>query len=236
MGLAIARALAAQDRSIVVAERHEDRCAAAVDALRAEGCDAVGVVGDVSTTSGAESAVAAALEGWGRIDVLVNTVGGMKGPVFLPFWEITDEQWSVTLDVTLSSAFRCIRAATPHFQTQRSGRIINIGSTSWAGVPEHVHYSAAKAGLFALTRAVAVALGPYDVTANVVAPGGTRTLVAGHPRSGFPNAEQWKNLNPLGRPNEPEDVADAVAFLASPAARNISGEHITVAGGLNPSL
>lgn len=236
MGLAIARALGAEGRALVVNDRNEKRCAAAVESLTADGIRAVAVVSDVSTVEGAEAPIAAAVETYGRLDVLAHTVGGIKGPVSQRYWEIDDEQWAVTVNISLTAAFRCIRAATPHLKAQPGGRIVTIGSTSWAGTVAHAHYAAAKAGLVALTRSVAESLGPFDATANLVAPGGTRTLVAGHAPTGFPTDEEWKERNPLGRPNEPEDVAAAVAFLASPGARNISGQVITVAGGLNPSL
>jgi NAD(P)-dependent dehydrogenase (short-subunit alcohol dehydrogenase family) len=127
-----------------------------------------------------------------------------------------------------------MRGAAKAMMAQRSGKIVNIGSTSWAGTPLHAHYAAAKAGLVALTRSAAEQLGPYNVNVNAVAPGGTMTLAADLP--GFPTADQWRTRNPLGRPNTPEDVAHTVAFLLSEQARNISGQLVTVAGGLNPSL
>jgi len=128
--------------------------------------------------------------------------------------------------------FHCTQLAVPGMIERRAGRIVNIASTSWAGDALHPHYAAAKAAVVAFTRSCAVQLAPFGVNVNAVAPGPTLTGVA-H-RAGFGHRD-WSGI-PLGRPNEPDDVADAVLFLLSDAARNISGQLLTVAGGLNPSL
>ncbi len=236
MGGAIAVRLAAAGARLVL----NDRAAEWVDSHRAAveacGVDAVSVVASTSRTEGANAVVAAAVDRWGRVDVLVNVVGGIKGPVRTPLWDITDDQWDATLAVSLTSTFLCTRAAAPFMREARFGKVVNIASTSWAG-PEaglHPHYAAAKAGVVAFTQAVALQLAPFDINVNAVAPGPTRRsadlVVDGGDVDGAAEGV------PLGRINTPEDIADAVAYLASPAARNISGQLVTVAGGLNPSL
>lgn len=217
-----------------------DRLAEQVDnhraAVEAHGVKAVSVVASTSRSSGARDVVAAALDTWGRIDVLVNTVGGLKGPVLANVWEITDEQWDRTIAVSLSSAFYYVRQAAPHMIEQRSGKIVNIASTAWA--PPHAglhpHYSAAKAGVVAFTKAVAMQLGPYDINVNAVAPGATHRRSDVAISGGAVDAGAAEL--PLGRINDPADIAGAVGYLVSPEARNVSGQLITVAGGLNPSL
>jgi len=233
MGTAICTRLARSGYDLVVNDRR-DCLEPLAERLRAEDSTVVKHLADVATPEGAKATVEAALHDFGRIDVLVNVAGGIKGPVHNPLWEITVDQWRRTVSVNLDSAFFCIQRSARVMMKQRSGRIVNIASTSWAGSPLHAHYAAAKAGLISLTRSAAQQLGPYNVTVNAIAPGGTITYAAN--LEGFPGPDEWKDRNPLGRPNIPEDIADAVAFLIGDGARNISGQLLTVAGGLNPSL
>ena len=151
--------------------------------------------------------------------MLVNTVGGIKGPVELPVWEITDEQWEGTLAISLTSAFRCTRAAAPAMIAQRCGKIVNIASTSWAPPDSalHPHYAAAKAGIVAFTRSVALQLAPYDITVNAVAPGATRRSADVVLEGGEIAAAQ----TPLGRINDPADIAGAVAYLVQPLVSSL---------------
>jgi NAD(P)-dependent dehydrogenase (short-subunit alcohol dehydrogenase family) len=233
MGTAICRKLAEREYHFVVNDRR-DCLSPLVTALEGQGCPALPVVADVSSAEGAGAVIDAAVQRWGRVDVLVNVVGGMKGPVNNPLWLITEEQWHRTVAVNLTAPFFCMQRAAAVMMEQGSGKIVNIGSTSWSGSVLHAHYAAGKAGLVSLSRSAAEALGPHNINVNVVAPGGTLTYAADLP--GFPTEEQWRTRNPLGRPNRPEDIAEAVSFLASEAARNISGQVLTVAGGWNPSL
>lgn len=234
MGSAIALALAGSGCDLALNDRRADSLADTEAAARAVGADVVSVFADVSTREGAHELVDTAITRWGRVDVLVNVAGGIKGPIHNPVWEITDDQWARTFAVNVDSAFRCIQEVLPSMMERRYGKIITIASSSWAGSPIHAHYAASKAALISFTRSVATQVGPYDVNVNVVAPGGTQTLAADLP--GFPTSDQWKSINPLGRPNLPHDIAAAVTFLVSSEARNISGQVLSVAGGLNPSL
>jgi NAD(P)-dependent dehydrogenase (short-subunit alcohol dehydrogenase family) len=234
MGAAIATRLVNAGYDLVLNDRREASLAPLVDKVGSAGGSALAVVADVASREGAAAVIDGALAGPGRIDALVTVAGGIKGPVKNPVWDITPEQWGRTVAVNLDSAFHCVQLALPSMMERRAGRIVTIGSTSWGGSADHAHYAAAKAGLVALTRSVATQVGPYGITANVIAPGGTVTMAAGLP--GFPSAEEWADRNPLGRPNAPEDIAGAVAFLLSDDARNVSGHVLTVAGGLNPSL
>ena len=234
MGGAVAVRLAAAGASIVLNDRVADRVDTHRAAVEAHGVRAVSVVASTSRAEGARELLAAAMDTWGRVDVLVNVVGGIKGPVEVPVWEITDEQWDATLAISLTSAFLCTREVAPPMMRAKFGKIVNIASTSWAAPDAglHPHYAAAKAGVVAFTQAVALQLAPYDVNVNAVAPGATRrslVLDGG-------DVDGTAGLPPLGRVNLPEDVAEAVAYLVSPGARNVSGHLLTVAGGRNPSL
>jgi len=234
MGGAIAERLAAAGAHIVLNDRVPDRVDVHRAAVEAHGVQAVSVTASTSRPAGARIVIAAALDTWGRLDILVNTVGGIKGPVEIPVWEITDEQWDGTLAVSLTATFLCTREAARVMVRQRSGKIVNIASTSWPPPHSalHPHYAAAKAGVVAFTRAVALQLAAYDVNVNAVAPGATRRSAA---VMGDDDAAAAP-LPPLGRINDPADIAGAVAYLVSPDARNVSGQLITVAGGLNAAL
>jgi NAD(P)-dependent dehydrogenase (short-subunit alcohol dehydrogenase family) len=126
---------------------------------------------------------------------------------------------------------------------RRYGKIVNIASNSWAGEAIHAHYAAAKAGVVALTRSAATQLGPYNINVNAVAPGATRRSARIAAQIDSPLADEAAPVptsvamtGPLGRVNEPIDIANAVLFLASDESRNISGQLITVASGNNPGL
>ncbi|MCH8192353.1 MAG: SDR family oxidoreductase [Chloroflexi bacterium] len=232
MGGGIAVKLAQAGVDVVLNDRLPDRTDRYEKIIRELGRDVVSVVDNVTRRDGAEAVINAALERWGRVDILMNVVGGIKGPVHNPIWEIKEEEWEITLGVCLRGTFHCTQLVLKGMMERRFGKIVNIASTSWAGTPEHTHYAVAKAGVVAFTRSVASQLGPYNINVNAIAPGATRTNEGNS--GGDPST--WKGMNPLSRPNEPEDVADAALFLVSEQARNITGQLLTVAGGLNPSL
>ncbi|GHF36689.1 NAD(P)-dependent dehydrogenase (short-subunit alcohol dehydrogenase family) [Amycolatopsis bartoniae] len=234
MGSAVAATLAAEGYDLVLNDRREGSLLPVAKDAREAGARVATVTADISTVEGAQALTAAAHEQWAAVAGLVHVAGGIKGPVKNPVWSITPAEWARTMAVNADSIFHCVQAVLPDMMARRRGRIVAIGSTSWAGSPDHAHYAAAKAALVSFIRSVATQVGPYDVTANVIAPGGTVTFAADLP--GFPTAAEWATRNPLGRPNSPEDIAGAVRFLLGPDARNISGQVLTVAGGLNPCL
>ena len=234
IGAANAVRLAAAGADVLLNDRIAGTTEPYEEEARALGVDATGVVANVVRREGAEAVVGAAIERWGRIDVLVNVVGGMKGSLANPVWVTTEAEWDFTMALNLRSTFLCTKAALGPMMERRQGRIVNLSSTSHAGEPMHAHYAAAKAGVLAFTRSVATQVGPYGITVNAVAPGLTLTPAVASMDAA--TVEKLATANPLGRPNDPEDIAEAICFLASDAARNVSGQLITVAGGLNPSL
>jgi 3-oxoacyl-[acyl-carrier protein] reductase len=234
IGEGITTAFASAGFAVVVNDRREEACRALAARLLELGHQVLAVPADVTQRPGADSVVSRALEAWGRVDVFVNVVGGIKG-MNGPVWDITEDQFDFTIRLNLRPVFLCTQAALRPMMEKRSGSIINITSLSYAGAPEHAHYAAAKAGVTAFTRSVATQVGPYNINVNAVAPG--TTITASVAQAGLNLADiDWAKENPLGRANAPHDIAAAVLFLASPGARNISGQIITVAGGLNPSL
>ena len=233
MGGTIAVMLAEEGADVVLNDRLPGKVEEYEEKIRALGRDVVSVVGNVTRREGAEAVVDAGIERWGRIDVLVNVVGGIKGPMVSPIWETREEEWEITVGINLRANYHCTQLVAPGMMERKFGKIVNIASTDWAGQADHAHYAAAKAGVVAFTRSVAQQLAPYNINVNAIAPGGTLT---GELQIKSMTPDKWKDMNPLGRPNEPEDIGHAALFLCSERARNITGQLLTVAGGLNPSL
>jgi 3-oxoacyl-[acyl-carrier protein] reductase len=219
IGRAVALALAAAGARVAV---NYARSAAAAEEL----------AGDVARRDEAEALVAGVLERWGRLDVLVNNAGITRDGLIL---RMKDEDWDQVVATDLTGPFYCVRAAARAMLRQRSGRIVNVASVSaLGGNAGQANYAAAKAGLIGLTRAVARELAGRGVTVNAVAPGWIETDMT----SGMPAAavEQVRSRIPLGRLGRPEDVAQAVLYLASPAAAYVTGQVLVVDGGLSMAL
>lgn len=231
MGLAAAKRLASPGSCLAVNDRRPELVAGAVAELEGSAARVVGYPADATRPDEVNGLVEQVVSDFGRLDVLVAVVGGIAGPVIGDYWTISDRDWDTTLRVNLSSTFYAMRAAARPMMDQRSGRIVTVSSVSSGGDKDRAHYAAAKAGVVALTRSASDALAPHGITVNAVVPGRTSTGHGGRGDVVLPD-----NLPPTGRINTPEDVAEAIAFLSSPAARQVSGQLIVVAGGRNPSL
>lgn len=232
IGKAIGRRLAVDGRDVVLNYRTDDESARA--ALRDfEGLPgkAVAVKADVSVSAEASRLIEAAETSFGRLDILVNNVGPF---LTRPLVQMSDEEWRSILDANLSSAFYCARAALRIMRKARTGNIINIGALnvehSPVGVFEAPAYYVAKSGLIMLTRSLARSEGPFNIRVNAVSPGFIETEAYDHYRDEHKAA--WAKMIPLGRLGTPEEVAEAVAFLASERARYVSGAVLHVHGGL----
>ncbi|GAB3833032.1 SDR family NAD(P)-dependent oxidoreductase [Kribbella italica] len=224
IGAAVARRIAAEGGVVVATDLQQDKLDELVGELGSDKALAVKV--DVTSRGEIDAAVAAAVERFGRLDVLVNNAGGCI--VSTKPEDTPADEWHRQLDLTLVSAAQCIQSALPHLLESR-GNVVTISSVNGLAAFGNIEYSAAKAGQAAMTQNFAARFGPSGVRFNVVAPGTIRT----------PNwdsqpgtLERLAKLYPLGRAGEPEDIAAAVAFLASDDAAWITGLTLPVEGGV----
>ncbi|MEU9358594.1 SDR family NAD(P)-dependent oxidoreductase [Streptomyces sp. NPDC048301] len=228
IGAATARRLASEGAAVLVTDLDADRAARTAAAIREAGGTAESLACDVGSREAVEAAVAHAVIAFGRLDVLVNNAYTNHDDAAL-FEDEDDDSWAHTLDITLSGPYRCSRAALPHLVDSGRGAIVNIGSVNGEQDFGGHAYSAAKSGLASLTRTLAGHAGPRGVRVNLVAPGTIRTEAwAGRDEA----LKRASGLYPLGRIGEPEDIASAVAFLASSDAAWITGTTLRVDGGL----
>ncbi|MEU3054369.1 SDR family oxidoreductase [Streptomyces griseus] len=209
---------------------------------RDRGASVLTAEADVRDSAAVRDAVASAIERYGRIDALVNNAG-IAAPSGKPVHAITEDEWSLMLDVDLTGAWRLIREVATTMSAQRSGSIVNIAST--AGLVGYRHfagYVAAKHGLIGLTKAAALDYAPMRVRVNAVCPGNIRDTVEGEGRMlreiaralDVPADEHvatFTQSQPMNRLVEPEDVAGAVVFLASDDSTQVTGSVLTVDGG-----
>jgi NAD(P)-dependent dehydrogenase (short-subunit alcohol dehydrogenase family) len=223
IGSAIARRIAAEGGSVIVTDLQEDK----ITELAAElGERALAVRVDVTSRADIDAAVAAGIERFGRLDLLVNNAGACI--VESVPEDTTAEDWHRQLDLTLVSAAQCIQAAIPYLLKTR-GNVVTISSVNGLAAFGNIEYSAAKAGQIALTQNLAARYGTSGVRFNVVAPGTIHTPNWDNQPGAL---ETLSKLYPLGRVGEPEDIAAAVAFLGSDDAAWITGHTLPVEGGV----
>ena len=229
IGRAIALELAQRGARVVVNyNRNEEAASEVVAAIEAAGGQAVAVQADVSDAEQAKALVNAAHDSFGQIDILVNNAGTTRDQLLMLMKE---QDWDDVLRINLKSVFNCCKAVARLMVRQRHGRIINISSVSGiAGQGGQTNYAASKAGIIGFTKSLAKEVGPRSITVNVVAPGFVPTDLTADLSEEF--RQQAIEATPLRRMGKPEEIAYAVAFLASDEAAFITGEVLTVDGGL----
>ncbi len=229
IGRAVCLALAAQGLDIVVNYAGSAAAAAETAALCEEkGVKAITVQADVSTAEGADALFEAAMAAFGRVDVLVNNAGITRDGLIL---RMTEEDFDQVIATNLKGAFLCAKKAARIMMKQRYGRIISISSVVGVhGNAGQANYAASKAGLIGMTKSLAKELGSRHITANAVAPGFIDTDMT----RVLPEAAKTALLGqiPLGALGQPEDIGNAVAFLASEQAGYITGQVLGVDGGM----
>lgn len=227
IGRAIAHALAKQGAKVVISDINEELCAKTTAEFEAEGFAALGVPCNVTNSESVGKMVEAVVAKWGRIDVLVNNAGITRDALFM---RMTEDQWQAVIDTNLTSAFKVTQPVLKVMSKQRSGRIVNIASTTGVhGNFGQVNYAAAKAGLIGFTKTVALEYASRNITSNAVAPGFIDTDMT--KALGEEIINKILDKVPLKRMGTPDDIAAAVCFLAGPGSY-VTGQVIEVSGGL----
>lgn len=243
IGEAISLAMAEAGASVVAVDVDDHSVAQCADNLAVRSGDSFAMRADCAETSDIDLVVRSTVERLGRIDVLVNSAGVMRPRDIM---EITEDDWDAIFRVNARGLFFCMQRVAREMISQGEGRIINIGSIAARGFsnPSSVAYAASKGAVASLTMSAALKLAHHNISVNVIHPGMTITKLlteimetrAG--REGKTVAQvraEFEAPIPLGRANEPRDIAALAVFLASDGARNITGQSFTVDGGLIPS-
>lgn len=236
LGRAIALRLAEEGALLALGDISRGRLEETAQLVEAIGGTVVFVVGDLTEQPDVQALVDAAMGAFGRIDILVNDIGGGRGA---RIWEMDVEHWDAVIRLNLRSMFLSTRLVAPHMIERRQGRIICLSSGAREGSPWTAlstggsAYSTSKAGVHGFIRDVAIELAEFNITVNAVAPGPINTEVAGPILRDLDETVELGpiRLTPLGRLGEPIEVANAVLFLASDEASFISGHTLSVAGG-----
>jgi NAD(P)-dependent dehydrogenase (short-subunit alcohol dehydrogenase family) len=232
IGASIARRFAEAGSAVVVHYRRKAREALEVaTSITAAGGDAIVIQADLRDAAAVRNVVDQAAMRFGRLDLLVNNAGTFPNRTLL---EMTQDEWRDMYESVVDTTMLCTQAAAQQMKSSGGGAIVNIGSIGAVHpAPDHSHYNSAKAAVVMFTKSAALELGGYDIRVNAVSPG----LIArpGIEEQWPEGVARWQAKALLGRLGQPEDVADACLFLASPAARWITGQNLVVDGGVTSS-
>jgi NAD(P)-dependent dehydrogenase (short-subunit alcohol dehydrogenase family) len=229
IGRATAIRLAGEGAAVAILDQDEAGATAVAGEITASGRPAIAIACDVRDRGRVREAVASVVEHFGRLTVLVNNAGIIR---LAPFLETTDELWSHVLGVNLTGMFIVAQEAARQMAAQQHGRIVNMASAS-ARIAHsgQTAYATSKAGIEAMTRAMAFELAPAGITVNAVAPGTIVTGFSGGSLSEQAAAERVRRI-PAGRFGDPDEVASVIAFLASADAAYVTGTVVSIDGGL----
>ena len=230
IGKAIALKFASEGASIAFTDLAiDEKEKSLVEELESFGITAKGYASNAASYDETQATVKEIMTDFGRIDVLINNAGVTHDGLML---RMTEQQWDMVITINLKSAFNFIKAVTPIMMKQKSGSIINMSSVvGVSGNAGQANYSASKAGMIGLTKSVAKELGSRGIRANAIAPGFIITEMTG----ALPEKvrEEWEKLIPLRRGGTPEDVANVSVFLASDLSSYVTGQVISVCGGMS---
>jgi 3-oxoacyl-[acyl-carrier protein] reductase len=227
IGKAIALALASEGASVVVSDIM-DEVHKTAEEIRNSGGKSTSMVGNVTKMEDCEALVAEAIKTFGKLDILVNNAGITKDNLLI---RMSEEDWDAVLNINLKGAFLCTKAAVKPMMKQRSGKIINMASViGLMGNAGQANYAASKGGLISFTKTMAKELGSRNIRVNAIAPGFIESKMTD--ALSVESREKLMSGIPLGTLGKPEYVADAVVFLASPAACYITGHVLNIDGGM----
>ncbi len=230
IGRAVALTLAREGATVVVNDIDLEKAEKVAEEIKSQGGQALPVQADVSKAKDVDILVKKALNSYKRVDILVNNAGVAKMTRLL---ELTEAEWDRTMNINIKGQFLCSKAVIAHMIKQKRGKIVNIASlAAHIGAPGLAAYGASKGGVVQLTKALAVELGKYNIMVNAVSPGLTLTDLIKSAVKDRPDFIEGIDRIPLRRAAEPEDIANAVLFLASSESDYITGQVIIVDGGL----
>lgn len=232
IGAAISRKFAHEGASVAVLDVDYDGASMLAQEIKDEGGKAIALKVNIANAEEVETAFNKVVEEFGKLDILVNNAGVIRDNML---FKMEESDWDTVMDVHLKGSFLCSREAQKHMVAQKYGKIVNLSSTSALGNRGQANYSAAKAGLQGLTRTMSLELGPFGINVNAIAPGFIKTEMtkATAERMGITLEQMIQgSLSQLAikRAGEPEDIANAAAFLCSEEASYVTGQTLYVAG------
>lgn len=232
MGKSHALLMAKAGAKVVVSDISKEECEKVVSQIKKQKGEAIAVKCDVTKKVEVDSLIKTAVSKWGKIDVLVNNAGILQ---FKPFLQITEADWQKVLDVNLKGYFLCAQAAAKEMAKKKKGVIINISSIAsgqvGVGFQTLAHYAASKGGIIAFTETIAAELAPLNIRVNAIAPGAIDTPMVAAIESDPKAMEATLARIPMHRMGKPEEVSNAVLFLASDASSYMTGSTVYVDGG-----
>ena len=229
IGEGIAVRLAEEGARVAILDVKSELANEVVNGLKSRGTDAIALQADISKKTEIETAVNEVMSRFGRIDILVNNAGYHR---MAKVTEIKEETWDKILDINLKGYFLMIQAVVPHMEKQNYGKILNVASiAAYGGVANQAHYNSSKGGVISLTKTMALELVPFRINVNAISPGTVET--AGNKRFLDRYRELVEKQIPMGRLAQPRDIANAALFLVSDEAEYITGQCLSVCGGLS---
>ncbi len=231
IGEAIATRLAEEGADVIINDVDADVANETSERIKSLGRRSAAIVADVSNYESVQGLVQKGIEQLGQIDILVNNAGIFRDA---SIFRMTEEDFDRVIAINLKGYWNLIKHVAPGFRERRYGKIVNIASRAMLGNPGQSNYSASKAGIVGMTRALALELGKFNINVNAVAPGAVMTDLLR--RTSEENIQRMLANTPLGRIGDPVDVANAVLFLASDEASYITGQTLIVCGGRSVSV
>lgn len=227
LGRGMALRLSEEGARVMVNDKRLDKAKETVELVAKQNGQAMANGADITKTDEVNDMINKVIKQWGQADILVNNAGDIRDALLV---KMTDEDWDFVVDLSLKGSFLCARAVAPHMIEQGYGKIVNISSLAYTGNVGQANYTAAKAGVVGLTRAIGIELARYGITVNCIAPGmidtpRTRTLDE-------KTVERIVQKTPMRRMGEIVDIANAVLFLVSDDSKFITRQVIHVSGGM----